>query len=241
MEFRALASSSAGCCYVVRSHGLRPLLLDCGMRFQRILEELDFDLNLAGCLLTHAHGDHSKAVFELLQRGIDIYASFETEDALRCRKLVAPVHKIRTMLHGDSREIDGYVVRAFRAAHDEPGTLAFTIEASGRRLLYMTDSAYSEYRFEGLTHICIECNHSREILRQRTLRGDVERSRYRRTTSSHMSLERLLEFLAAHDLQHVQEIHLLHLSDENSDEEHFASSVRRLTGKPVYVAPRGRP
>jgi len=33
------------------------------------------------------------------------------------------------------------------------------------KVLYLTDTAYCKYRFRGLTHIMVECNHSWDILR----------------------------------------------------------------------------
>lgn len=51
-----------------------------------------------------------------------------------------------------------------------------------------------------------------------------------------MSLETAKEFLRANDLSRVQEIWLLHLSDDNSDAERFKREIQGLTDKPVYVA-----
>jgi DNA-binding transcriptional MerR regulator len=51
----------------------------------------------------------------------------------------------------------------------------------------------------------------------------------------HFSLENVKEFLRANDLSKVQEIWLLHLSDNNSDEERFKREIMELTGKVVYV------
>ena len=44
------------------------------------------------------------------------------------------------------------------------------------------------------------------------------------------------DFLRANDLSRVKEIHLLHLSDENSNAERFKREIQEISGKPVYVA-----
>ena len=44
------------------------------------------------------------------------------------------------------------------------------------------------------------------------------------------------EFLRANDLSKVEEIHLLHLSDGNSDEARFKREIQELTGRVVMVA-----
>jgi len=236
IHFQPLASSSAGCAYVVRSVGAAPLLIDAGIPFKAIQKGMNFaTCTLAGCLISHAHGDHSKAVPELLKLGIDCYASPE------CWKQLFPKGELSHRAKGASKvapfKVGPWTVQAFEAVHDAEGTLGFLVGSPcGKRLLYLTDTGYSKYRFDAITHLCIECNHSREILRENALAGNIPVDRYRRTATNHMSLERLLEMLKANDLRRLEEIHLLHLSDSNSDEEAFRTAVQRQTGVPVYIA-----
>lgn len=124
----------------------------------------------------------------------------------------------------------------FATVHDSPGSLGFLIAGPTGRCVYLTDSAYSPVRFEGVTHFCIECNFSREIIRSNVETNAIGRERFRRTYSNHLSLDRVIDMLMANDLSKVEEIWLLHLSDVNSDEAEFKDAVRRATGKPVYVA-----
>lgn len=235
LTFEPLASSSAGCSYVLRRGDLAPLLIDAGLPFKEIQRALNFQLSgIAGCLVSHAHGDHAKAAYDLMRNGVDVYASRECLE--QCATLVSVF--ANEVKPETAFRVGPWRVRPFAAVHDLPGTLGFYIWPHGERerFLYLTDSAYSPYRFEGLTHIAVECNYSAEIMRDNALRGDISADRFKRTTRTHMSLERLLDMLAANDLSKVQEIHLLHLSDANSDEEAFAAAVRRATGCPVYVA-----
>jgi phosphoribosyl 1,2-cyclic phosphodiesterase len=58
----------------------------------------------------------------------------------------------------------------------------------------------------------------------------------RRLLKTHLSIDNAKDFLRANDLSRVQEIHLIHLSDGNSDEARFKREIQALTGKPVYVA-----
>lgn len=238
IEFRPLASSSDGCAYRLGfGPGKGALLLDCGIRFTALEIALDFEVSqLAGCLISHAHSDHCKAVYDLLKRGVKCYATFETWDALwkRDEKFTGPFS--HRMKEGQIFHIGDWVVTPFEAKHDLEGTLGFVIDGHGERCLYLTDSAYSKYRFEGLTRIYIECNHSSELMRQNVREGDIHTERYKRTAQNHMSLERLLDMLKANDLSKVKEIHLLHLSDANSDEVAFKEAVQRATGCPVYIA-----
>ena len=78
MEIRSLASSSKGNCYRV-TDGNAPLLLECGIPIKDIQRGLDFGLSeIQGCLISHEHKDHAKALKDLSSRGIDIFASSGT-------------------------------------------------------------------------------------------------------------------------------------------------------------------
>lgn len=238
MKFLPLASSSAGNAYVAIGEGLAPLLLDCGLRFAVLRQALwDLDLSVSdigACLLTHNHGDHmvTRTVEELLRRGVRVAASKETlGDYFGSDPLSLHVRP------QEAFTLCGYRVMPFSTVHDAPGALGFTIadQADGK-LLFLTDTAYSPFTFEGLTHVAVECNFSKEIIRERTASGEIGMDRYARTVKSHMSLETLVDMLKANDLSRVQEIWLLHLSDMNSDEKAFGDAVRKATGRPVYVA-----
>ena len=56
-----------------------------------------------------------------------------------------------------------------------------------------------------------------------------------RLFKSHMSLEHLKDMLNANDLSNLQQIFLLHLSNNNSDEQQIKTEIERLTGVEVYV------
>jgi phosphoribosyl 1,2-cyclic phosphodiesterase len=233
-NFTPLASSSEGCCYLVESGTQLPLLIDAGIRFKDIQIGTDFKTSMiAGCLISHAHGDHSKAVKDLLKTGVDCYSARETWASLG----IAENHRAKTITAGTREFFDGWTIMPFAAVHDVPGTLGFVIgDQAGNRLLYLTDSAYSLNTFAGLTHIAIECNYSEEILERNNARGDIDNNRFKRTFRTHMSLERLEDMLKANDLSKLQEIHLLHLSDGNGDEAKFKDRIQKLTGVPVYIA-----
>src|SRR5690554_6482342 len=81
MDIKVLASSSSGNCYRI-SDGHTSLLLECGISIQRIRERLGCKLSdIDGCLLTHEHKDHSKAVEDVSRPGIDVYMSAGTKEA----------------------------------------------------------------------------------------------------------------------------------------------------------------
>ncbi|GAB5829306.1 TPA: hypothetical protein O2V65_002656 [Staphylococcus aureus] len=52
---------------------------------------------------------------------------------------------------------------------------------------------------------------------------------------SHFSLEHAIGMLKANDLTRLEEIHLIHLSSQNSNTKYIKSEIQKVTGVPVYV------
>lgn len=238
VKFEPLASSSSGNAYRLSCPSALPLLIDCGISYTAISVALDFSVSqLAGCLISHAHGDHCKAALELMKAGVDCFATPETWRQIEEKWKKKVGHRAHPVSTGALQRIGLWHFTSFSVVHDCEGTVGFVIDSpEGDRGLYLTDSMYSPFTFSELTHIWVECNHSDEIRRDRTLSGQMDRHRASRTAKSHMSLERLQAMLRANDLSQVEEIWLLHLSDENSDEAAFRDAIVKEFGKPTYVA-----
>ena len=238
IEIVPLASGSQGNCYRV-TDGSTPLLLECGIGINNILRNLKFGVSsLAGCLVSHGHKDHAKAVKDLMKFGIDIYLSQGTADEIS--GLDPWRHRLHIIKARQQFRIGTWTILPFETQHDAQEPLGFLLaNRNGDKLLYATDTFYIRYRFQGLTHIAVECNYSLDILRANVEAGMVEPALKNRILKSHFSLENVKKFLQANDLGKVQEIWLLHLSDNNSNAERFKREVMELTGKPTYIAHEG--
>ena len=176
--------------------------------------------------------DHSKAVKEIMRAGIDCYMSRGTAEALEVSGHRANIIKAKQQFR-----IGTWTILPFETQHDAAEPLAFLLaNQAGDKLLYITDSFYCRYCFQGLTHIMIEANYSLDILNGNVESGSIPKEMKKRVLRSHMSLETAKEFLKANDLSKVQEIWLLHLSEQNSCEKRFKREVMELTGKPTYIA-----
>lgn len=231
IEITTLASGSKGNCYLV-TDGSTPLLLECGISFKEIRKALNFNTsNLAGCLITHEHKDHSSGLKDAVKAGINCYMSQGTADAEGIDH-----HRIKIVETRKKITIGSWDILPFDVEHDVAEPVGYLLmNREGERLLFATDTYYVRYKFKGLTHIMLECNYSMEILNENIASGRVHKGMKNRLIKSHFSLENVKEFLRANDLSKVQEIHLLHLSDSNSDEELFKREVQELTGKIVYT------
>lgn len=176
--------------------------------------------------------DHSKAVKDIMRAGIDCYISAGTAEALEISG-----HWLNIIKAKQQFRIGTWTVLPFDTQHDVAEPLGFLLaNQAGEKVLYITDSYYCRYRFQGLTHIMIETNYSLDILNGNVEAGNIPPEMKKRVMRSHMSLETAKEFLKANDLSKVEQIWLIHLSDGNSDAERFKREVQELTGKPTYIA-----
>ncbi|MCF8012564.1 MAG: MBL fold metallo-hydrolase [Clostridiales bacterium] len=234
MEIKTLASGSKGNCYWI-TDGSFPLLLECGISIKKIKQGINFKTHeLTGCLVTHEHGDHCKAVEDVMRAGIDCYMSAGTAKAIGFHHRQ---HRINRVEHKKQGRIGAWTIVPFEVQHDAEEPLGFLlVNEVGDKLLYATDTFYLKGIFPGLNYIMIECNYALDILNENIRTGRVPAVQKKRLLKSHFSLENLKEFLRANDLSQVKEIHLLHLSDRNSDEERFKREIQKLTGKMVFVS-----
>jgi len=231
MKITVIASSSRGNCSLIE-HEDHKILLDAGLPVQKIRHSLDCSLtDLDGVFISHEHMDHARAIRDLAKLGIDCFMSAGTR---LCLGITG--HRIFEIKSHREIQIGPWKIMPFNLVHDAAEPLGFLVSAGTEKLLYATDTAYIPYVFHGLTHIMVECNHSLEILNDGIKEGIVSPLMKHRLMASHMNLETFKRFIEANDMDRVQEIWLMHLSDVNSDAEQFKAEVQGITGKVVKVA-----
>lgn len=237
MVLKIINSNSAGNAYILESTSGEALLIECGVRFDMIKRTLNFNLkNVAGCILTHEHGDHAKAVNDVLAAGINVWASAGTHGALS----TINHHRARVTKSGHAFNVGSFKVKAFDVKHDVEEPLGYLIyHQECGSVLFLTDSYYCEYNFSGLNNIIIEANYCQGILDRRLQEGVNPKFLRDRVITSHMSLATCKKTLQAYDLSQVNNIVLIHLSDSNSDADRFKREVQEVTGKRVHVANAG--
>lgn len=224
MNIKVIGSGSSGNSYLIND-GNTALLIECGLPISKIKKGIGFGVSsIKGCLCSHAHKDHSHSASDIMGLGINLYCSEET--ASECHLNGHRLHLLKDM---KGTKINTLEVFPFPVHHDVK-TYAFYIYSylTGEKLLFMTDSAYTEYKFPGLTHIMMEVSFSEE-----NIEGEPDAHRLRR---SHMSVENAIKMLKANDLSKVQEIWLLHLSKRFGDSEEFKRKVQEVSGCPTYIA-----
>ena len=227
MKFESYASSSSGNCYAV-SDGQTRVLLECGVSHSKLQKLSGFSLSeFQACLVSHEHKDHAKAVADLISRGMAVYMSPGTADALE----TDAVNLIENMEQFNVGSLD---IVPFTTFHDAAEPLGFLIKSrlDGDVLAFATDTVNLRYKFPGLNILAIEANYDKHILER--CERMPEKVRYR-ITNSHMEIDTLCDYLRSLDLSQCREIHLLHLSDATSHEGHFLNKVARAVPKGIEI------
>lgn len=216
MRVDILASGSTGNCTAVYAEG-RILLLDCGLVPSRILRRLEYKLPHA-ILVTHEHGDHAKAVASFLKRGVEVYMTRGTKEAMGMRRR----HNLRLIEVGEF-EAAGVKVEAIRSIHDAAEPVNFILDDGAERLLYATDTGAMPEVAGRFTKILIETNYSEPVL----LESNLEEKQKRRVLENHLSAEQAITFLAKYG---APEVHLIHISKRHGDGARFVERAKLATG-----------
>ena len=225
MEIKTIASGSKGNAHLVTIESTT-LLLDAGVTFKEIQEATGYSTSsIYACLVTHRHGDHSKAIPQLIKRGVKVYAP---EDVTKKYPGVVSISS------GSTKAIGDFLVSPFWVPHDVQ-CFGWELRTQTETLVYVVDAEYLPFLFHGLTHLMIEANHSREAVMKRAKEGHIPMKLAERIIKSHMSIEAAMTFIKKQDMSRIKEIRLLHLSDDNSDAEDFKRQVQEATGAEVYV------
>jgi ribonuclease BN (tRNA processing enzyme) len=202
-----------------------------------IKKSIDFKLHkVAGSLISHQHNDHARAAKDSVEAGIFTLALRDVFDA---KNIDTRNSRAKVIEFGKGYILGGFKVAPFPAFHDVECAGFIIDHADSGRIMFLTDSCKCDYRFTNLSHILIECNYHTQKLIENINTGKTPASQRERLMATHMELNTCKEYLGSIDLSGVQNIMLLHLSNDNSDEQYFVTEIQKHTGKPVYAASTG--
>jgi phosphoribosyl 1,2-cyclic phosphodiesterase len=236
MKLKVLGSSSSGNCYILENDN-EALILEAGIKLAEVKRALNFNLKkIVGCLLSHEHGDHSKYMNEFLNDAIPVWASEGTIHNTEIKGFRLPL----ILTAGHLLKIGNFQIIPFETKHDAAEPVGFFInhEETGN-ILFATDTYYLPNRFAGLNNILLECNYRMDILEKNMQNGRISVAQRNRTLQSHLSYETCLKTLLGNDLKAVNNIVLIHLSNDNSHEKDFVNGIQQETGKTTLAAKPG--
>ena len=233
MRLHVLNSNSDGNCYLFTDNEGKTLIVELGMKFDKIKQALNFDFsNVVGSLVTHEHGDHCKGVKDAIRFGLDVYASPGTIKGFKIES-----YRLKPIIKNKIFSVGPYDIIAFDVHHDTLEPCGFLIRhAEMGTTLFLTDTIYCDFRFPGLNNVLIEANYSQDIIDEKLNDNRFLRNR---VIQSHMSVETAIKTLKANDLSKVNNIVLIHLSDRNSDAKVFKQRIEDATLKTVTIASAG--
>ena len=231
MKIEIIASGSSGNCYKVSNEDTT-LLIECGIPYKKIQQALNFKTtDIDGVLVSHEHGDHSKACKDLIKAGVDLYMTTGTKEALKLES-----HRVKTFkqyhLYLDL-EIGSFKIKPFKTVHDAREPVGFVIYDSLEReeLVFITDTQYSIYNFSP-NYFMIEVNYDKKTINDNQGLNEELRERIKK---NHMSLDTAINLLERSDLSRLKKIYVMHLSDHNSNAEFIKKSLQELTGVPIEI------
>lgn len=216
-RFVSLASGSGGNAALF-SVGNTHLLIDAGVSFRRLREELRrFDISpeeLTAVLLTHEHTDHTKGLNQLL-RHTDVF--LYTTRGTACRLSDLPSDRVRYIAAGETLAFGDVEIGVVATLHDTAESVGFTFRTEGRKFAYFTDigavTPDLQAGVAGAECVFLEANHDVE----RLLRGPYPERLKQRILGrgGHLSNEDCAALLCQAG-ERLRRVTLCHLSEENN-------------------------
>lgn len=230
MKIKTMATGSTGNAYLVED-GCTVLLLECGIPKRELMRRSGYRLaEVDACLVTHEHGDHARAVRDVMTFGIPVWCSKGTAAALGI--LSNPMVQA-VMRPGEVVEIGTMAVMPIAVEHDAAEPLGWLIYSrqTNQRLVFLTDTRTAEITLPAVHHIMIECNHMGiESM------GQSNAIHANRVINNHMGLGDCIRFLCHQDLSQVQDVRLIHISSSHGDPQAMRQAVAAAIGRQVIVA-----
>lgn len=215
MKLKCIATGSTGNCYTLTSDSGETLILDCGIPIKEIKKGLDWNIrNVVGCIVSHAHSDHSKSVKDFEAMGIPVFTPYISLKPMRMGKEfkiqafdLTTVDGRWTHTNADGSECPCY---GFLITHPDMG-----------RMIYATDTELIKWRFKDVNHILLGVNYDPELLS-----GDDAKKNH--VVRGHMSIDTACEFVKANESEQLQNVIMCHLSSENADKNLFIKKMKEV-------------
>lgn len=214
MFFEVIGTGSKGNCYLLTVNK-QTLIIEAGVIFSIVKKALKFDFSgVVGVLVTHEHGDHSKAVKDFQKFGKRIYCTPGTASALKVTNNIE-------LNYLTPQQIGLFKIVPFKIQHDAKEPCGFLIEFEGKRLVFLTDSSDLTTQIKNVDYWIIEANYSSEKLRASGL--DV--SLKKRIQDTHMCIDRCKTILDAHTAENSKHVLLIHGSEKHANNEEFLTKI----------------
>lgn len=178
-----------------------------------------------------AEGDHAKYATEYAKFGVKAYCNQDVID-----KKQFPYGSYKEVHPGKTFSVGSFRVAPLELHHDVPNN-GYLIQHPSMGTLYFITDTYKMGNFiTGIDHWLIEANYDDRILKANVEDGKIDRAQANRLMLSHLSLDNTVQYLRMCEAEKSKTITLCHLSERNSNPEHFREAVAGAFGVPVFVA-----
>lgn len=212
MKITVLGSGSRGNCYAF-SDDASTILLECGLTDEKTLRLLKWQLPDA-ILVTHEHSDHARSAEAFLERGVEIYMTAGTAQALKIKR-----HNLHIVKPNETFDVCGHRVTAFEVKHDAQEPVNFIVDDT----LFLTDLGEIPDVNGNFRRVLIEANYDIASL----LGADIADRQKRRIRENHLSIKQTCDFLKT--LDEPDEVRLIHISKRHGDGQDFVERVKAET------------
>ena len=219
-QIAVLGSGSKGNCYAF-SDGKATVQLECGLPIAKTLAMLNWQLPDA-ILVTHEHCDHGRYAEKFLERGVEIYMTAGTAQALKIKR-----HNLHLIKPNEIFDVCGHQVTALEVKHDAAEPVNFIVDDT----LFITDVGEIPEVKGNFRRVLIEANYDIASL----LGADINDRQKRRIRENHLSIKQTCDFLKTID--EPDEVRLIHISSRHGDGADFVERVKRVTNfRNVFAA-----
>ena len=241
IKFSSIASSKNGNCYLLEGKDTK-ILIECGISVQEIEEALKNQLHLVdACLISNNEFKNNNCAFEVAAKGVNVHAVYDVFadypkhhrfNPLRFKKTTGGV-AFPAINIGNEFTVYPYPL------DNEAKNIAFVIysKLSEEKLLFISGVDYSKikHKFLGVTHFCMECNYSAEILREVAVQCNATNDLVEKVHKTQYSFESLCDYFDVNDLKACKEIHLMQVCSKIGDVNLFKNVIETKTKKSVFV------
>lgn len=237
LKFISFGSGSSGNCYLLATP-TDALLIDVGVGLRGLKKTCrDYGVNLSQIhhvLITHDHADHIKSVGSFSHDyNVPVYATKEVHEGINrnycVTQKVAP-DMARYLVKGTTEQIGEFAVTPFSVPHDSSDNVGYFIEAGGTDFCIITDAGTvteeMKVYIQRTHHLVIEANHDTEMV----LSGPYPQFLKDRILShtGHLSNSDCAQAVIDNMSDHLRNVWLCHLSEENNHPELARKTVETL-------------
>lgn len=230
MKLKCIATGSAGNCYTLTSNSGETLILDCGIPIKEIKKGLNWNIrNVVGCIVSHAHSDHSKSVKDFEAMGIPVFAPYRS-----LKPMIIGDYRLKVQAF-DLTTIDGRWTHTNADGSECPCYGFLITHPEMGKMLYITDTELIKWRFKDINHILLGVNYDKDLID----RDNTGKANH--VFRGHLSIDTACDFVKANHSDSLQNVIMCHLSSENADRDSFIEKMKKVAcGANVDVAEVGK-